>query len=130
MSQTCRFFPHQAGGRALSPRWRKQVNTGASPLVSTKSHIQLVIGDPRAHSSPVGKDEGHGALAEAHQIASLRLGLQQPLSFPARLDSSVGSDSCDLISVFQAFLTSPSSRLGGDEGSGILLSGSCSSNRH
>lgn len=68
-------------------------------MVSTKPYIQLVIGDPRAHSSPVGKDEGHGALAEAHQIASLRLGLQQPLSFPAQLERSGSSDSCDLIAV-------------------------------
>lgn len=108
LSQTHRFFPYQAEGGALSPPWRKQTSTGASPLISTKPHIQLVIGDPRAHSSPVGKDEGHGTLAEAHQIASLRLGLQQPLSFPAQLESSGSSDSCDLISVSQAFLTSTS----------------------
>ena len=32
--------------------------------------------------SPVSQHKGHGALAEPHQVASLRLGLQQPLGLP------------------------------------------------
>lgn len=56
--------------------------------VSTKSRsptspkLRLHASRRGARRSPVSQHEGHGALTEPHQVASLRLGLQQPLGLP------------------------------------------------
>lgn len=67
MSQTCHFFPHQAEeGKNPEPSLERLGKHRGLPL-SRKPRLQLVNED---HLSPVGQHEGHGALAEAHQIAS------------------------------------------------------------
>lgn len=61
-----------------APGWGERGRGGRSPQ-RDGDRVRRALGGP----SPVGQDEAHGALAEAHQEAAAGLILQQLLRLPA-----------------------------------------------